>query len=362
MNPARRLGAIRAVMDTEGVEALVVAAPANVIYLTGFEGVFDEEPSAVCVITQDGAHVHVDSRYVEAASNAAESGPWSVVGPSPDAWESALAALDADRVEAFGLESSVPHARFVKVAKDREERVREVNGWVERMRVVKESEEIERIARAAKLADAAFEHVLGFVGAGRTESEIALELELFMRRNGSDGVAFPSIVAGGPNGSKPHARAGGRELEYGDLVTMDFGARVDGYCSDMTRTVAVGSIDAERRGIYDAVLSANEAGLAAVRAGRTGAEMDADARRVIEDAGFGEHFGHGLGHGVGIVVHEAPSVGPRGREPIPLGAVITVEPGVYVPGVGGARIEDLVTVGEDGPVVLSHAPKQLIEV
>ncbi len=362
MNPSRRLAAIRETVRTEGVEAFVVASPANVAYLTGFERVFDEEPASVCLITNGDARVFVDSRYAEAAKAASESGPWLVVGPEVNVWESVLEAIDGGGYGAFAVEAAITHARFEKVASGREDNVRSANGWVERLRVVKEPEEVERIARAAELADAAFDHVLGAIRAGTTEAEVALELEVFMRRNGSEGLAFPSIVAAGSNSSRPHAKVTDRELERGDLLTMDFGARVGGYCSDMTRTIGIGSVDEERKAMYDAVLTANEAGIAAVRAGRSGIEIDAEARRVIDDAGFGTYFGHGLGHGVGIEVHEAPSLSARATPAVPAGAVVTVEPGVYVPGVGGVRIEDLVVVGEDGATVLSHAPKHLIEV
>ena len=361
MNPARRLAAIRQTMVSESVDALLVATPANVAYLTGFESVFDEEPSAVCVIAQSAARVYVDARYDEGTRAAAEGGAWSVVGPESDVWERALGDLAPDGASTVALEASVSHKRYMKVAAVRGGELREADAWVEQIRIVKEDEEIERIASAAALADAAFDHVLGIIAPGVTEIDIALDLELFMRRHGSEGVAFPSIVASGPNGSRPHAKVTGRALERGDLVTMDFGARIGGYCSDMTRTVGVGEIDAERRRIYETVRAANEAGLAAVRGGLAGTEIDAAARCVIDAAGFGDRFGHGLGHGVGLEVHEAPSVGPRGVKPVPANSVITVEPGVYVPGVGGARIEDLVVVGEEGPTVLSHSPKDLIE-
>jgi len=362
MNPTRRLAAVLETMASEAVDALVIASPANVAYATGFENVFDQELSSVCVITRDAARVYADSRYEEAARVAAKDGPWAVIGPESDVWERALGDLDSDGVGTFAIESSLPHKRFTKSAQGREDRVRDADSWVEQIRIVKEDEEIECIARAAAIADAAFEHVLGIIAPGVTEIDIALDLELFMRRHGSEGIAFPPIVAGGPNSSRPHAKVSERALEPGDLLTLDFGARVRGYCSDMTRTIALGEVDPSRRAIYEAVRAANEAGLAAVRAGRTGTEIDAAARRVIDEAGFGERFGHGLGHGVGIEVHEAPNLGPRATRPVPAGSVVTIEPGVYVPGVGGVRIEDLVVVGEDGPVVLSHSPKDLIEV
>lgn len=370
MNPYRRLESLRRNLADEGCDAVAIVSPANVAYLTGFERVFDDEPSAVCVVCHDDAVVYVDSRYVEAAEEAAralardagrESDAWRVVGPEADVWERALADVEADGAGRLALEDSVPHARFAKVLARHAGEVVAAAGWVERIRIVKEAEEVERIATAAALADDAFEHVLGIIGPGRTEAEIAWDLELYMRRNGAEGLAFPPIVASGPNGSRPHAKLSDRALEPGDLVTLDFGARLDAYCSDMTRTVAVGTPTEELRSIYETVLASNEAGLKAVGAGKTGMEIDAAARGVIETAGLGEHFGHGLGHGVGLEVHELPRLSPLGREVVPSGAVVTIEPGVYVPGVGGVRIEDLVVVDESGARSLTRSPKHLIE-
>jgi Xaa-Pro aminopeptidase len=193
------------------------------------------------------------------------------------------------------------------------------------------------------------------------EIDIALALEVYMRSHGSEGLAFPPIVASGPNSSRPHAGVTGRVIGTGELLKMDFGARVDGYCADLTRTVVVGSATDEMRRMYDAVLAANEAALAVVRPGAAAADLDRVARGVLEGRGFGENFTHGLGHGVGLVVHEAPTVGPRSRDTLRVGNVVTIEPGVYVPGFGGVRIEDLVAVEDGGSRLLSHAPKHLIE-
>jgi Xaa-Pro aminopeptidase len=199
------------------------------------------------------------------------------------------------------------------------------------------------------------------VRAGVTERHIALELEFFMRREGSEGVAFDPIVASGPNSALPHAKVTDRVLATGDFVKMDFGARIGGYCADMTRTVIIGTASTRQVEIYEAVLSANLAGIEAVEAGRPGRSIDATARAVIESAGMGSLFGHGLGHGVGREVHELPGVGPRSSKAVPLGSVITIEPGVYVEGFGGVRIEDLIVVERSGARVLSRSPKNLIE-
>ncbi len=182
-----------------------------------------------------------------------------------------------------------------------------------------------------------------------------------MRLHGSEGVAFPPIVASGPKSALPHAHPGSRKIARGDFLKMDFGARVGGYCSDMTRTVAIGVASARQREIYETVLAANLAGIAAVRPGLAGREIDAVARAVIDAAGFAENFGHGLGHGVGLEVHELPGLGARSTAAVPLGSVVTIEPGVYVPGFGGVRIEDLVVVEAAGARVLTRSTKELIE-
>ena len=361
MNADRRLAEVRRHLAALGVDAFLVNRSPSVRFLTGFDSVFDDEPASLAVVTAAHSLLFVDSRYEEAATRAASGTPWRVHGPERDVWESATEAMSEHGAVTLGVESTVEHRRFTKVAGSFAGTVAALDDVVEQVRVVKEDHEIERIAAAAQISDAAFIHILGLITLGKTEREIALELEVFMRHNGSEGVAFPPIVASGPNSSKPHSTPGEREFEQGDLVVLDFGARVGGYCSDMTRTVVVGQATDEQRRIYETVLAANEAGLAAVRAGLTGAEIDEAARSVIAAAGLGERFGHGLGHGVGLEVHEAPRLGPRSEDILASGAVVTVEPGVYVPEFGGVRIEDLAVANEDGCVVLSHSAKDLIE-
>ena len=233
---------------------------------------------------------------------------------------------------------------------------------VETLRQIKEPEEIERIAAAAVIADRGFEHILGIMKPGMSESEVALELEFAMRRDGSEEMPFSIIVASGPNAARPHAIPGDRRLEAGDLVVLDFGARVGGYCSVMTRTVAIGEISKEQRRLYGAVLEANEAGLAATRSGIPCVEIDHAAREVLERHGLGAAFTHGVGHGVGLDVHEMPTVGPRSQESVRENAVVTIEPGVYVEGFAGVRIEDLVVVEPSGVRTLTNAPKELIQI
>ncbi len=234
-------------------------------------------------------------------------------------------------------------------------------GLVTRLRTVKEPEEVARIRAATQLADEALAGLLAEGVVGRTEREVAIELEMRMRRLGAEAASFPSIVAAGPHGALPHAEPREQEIPRDVLVTIDWGALHEGYCSDCTRTYATGEgISQQAREVYALVLAAQEAGLAAVAAGPSGREVDAVARAIIEQGGHGEHFGHGLGHGVGMEIHEGPRLSrTAGEDPLRPGNVVTVEPGVYLPGVLGVRIEDLVVVGEDAQEVLTGLPKAL---
>ncbi|TLM98011.1 MAG: aminopeptidase P family protein [Actinobacteria bacterium] len=305
--------------------------------------------------------MYTDSRYRDAAARAAEGTQWELRVPRENLYINLTTDLCAEGIDSLALEGSVPYGRFRFVSERFDGNVEVVDQWVEEVRQVKTTEEIERIAAAQELTDRAFDHILGMLAVGVTEAEIALELECFMRRQGSQGVAFDSIVACGPNSAFPHAKVTQRALEQGDFVKLDFGAKVDGYCADMTRTVVVGSASDRHREIYEAVLAANLEGISAVKAGLPGSTIDAAARAEIERRGFGENFGHGLGHGVGMEVHELPRVGPRGTKSVLEGSVITIEPGIYVPGFGGVRIEDLVVVESGRARVLTRSTKDLIE-
>jgi Xaa-Pro aminopeptidase len=235
----------------------------------------------------------------------------------------------------------------------------EAGGLVEELREIKEPAEIEKIRAAAHLADAALQEVLGRGLAGRTERDVAIDLEFTMRRMGAQAPSFEPIVAAGPHGALPHATPREVEIPAGTLVVIDWGAQLDGYASDCTRTFATGDIDGRDREIYELVQVAQEAALAALEPGKTGREVDAVAREIISAAGHGEHFGHGLGHGVGLAVHEGPRLSQTSDGMLGAGMVVTVEPGVYVPGAVGVRIEDLVVVTPAGTEVLSSLPKEL---
>lgn len=357
----RRLATLRRILSDDEIPAMLVTGVSNMRYLTGFDGVFDDGINAACLVTSEHARFYTDARYSEAARAAAEGTPWTVRQTSGSMYVDICRELQSEGVAQLALESSVPYGRFKFISEQFVGSVRVTDGLVEGIRQVKEAAEIERIQEAARLTDAAFEHILGYVRAGLTEREVALELEFWMRKNGSEGVAFAPIVASGPNSSRPHATVSDRVIEPGDFLKLDFGACVDGYRADMTRTIVVGRADERQQEVYAAVLAANQAGLAAVRGGVAARDVDAAARSVLTERGFGERFTHGLGHGVGLDIHELPTLNAESRDQLRTGAVVTIEPGVYLEGAFGVRIEDLVVVEEAGCRVLTRSPKELIQ-
>lgn len=227
-------------------------------------------------------------------------------------------------------------------------------------RASKEPWELELMRKAQEITDKAFEEMCKVVKVGMTEKEVEAELIYRLYKNGADGLPFQPIVVSGPNTSMPHGVPGERVLEYGDFVTMDFGCLYKGYCSDMTRTVALGFVTEEMDKVYHIVLEAQLAGIAATKAGVAGRDMDGAARKVITDAGYGAYFGHGYGHSLGLEIHEAPNAGPSSEQPMPVGAVCSAEPGIYLPGKFGVRIEDATVITEDGVEILTKSPKNLI--
>lgn len=356
-----RLDALRCRLAADGAGAVLITLPSSLRYVTGFEGVIDDGINAAALVTADGARFFTDGRYIEAARAAAIGGEWEIVPQRENLYADVSERMNALVLDTVLMESAAPHQRFLKVGESFSGTVRPVDDYVEEIRIVKEPAEIEHIAEAASIADAGFQHLLEYITVGATERQIAIELEFFMRTHGSEEMPFAPIVASGPQGARPHAIPGERRVKRGDLIVLDFGARVGGYCSDMTRTVAVGQAGDRDRELYEAVLAANEAGLAAVRAGVAAFDVDKAARDVLVERGLGDLFTHGLGHGVGLDIHELPTVGPRSKAVLDVGNVITIEPGVYMEGLAGVRIEDLVVVEELGRRRLTNAPKELIE-
>jgi Xaa-Pro aminopeptidase len=340
-----------------GVDLLLVTDLTNLRYLTGFTG-----SNGMAVVGRDVRRFVTDFRYVEQAAQQVdgfdrEQGPQDFVMALRDGWPAGELRLgfEDDHV------SVRRHGRLREVVPDRIELV-PAGGVVEALREVKDAGEIERIAAAAALADEVYDVVREQGLAGRTERAVALAIEEEMRRRGAEEPSFRTIVASAERGAKPHAVPADVEIPRDTLVTLDLGARLDGYCSDCTRTWATGGLPEDLAAAYELVRRAQAAALAAVRPGPAGREVDAVARDMIEQAGHGEHFGHGLGHGVGLAVHEAPRLARTAEAPLVAGNVVTVEPGVYLPGRGGVRIEDLVVVAEDDHRVLSSHTKELVTV
>ncbi len=343
-------------LPAEGVDLLLVTSLVNVRYMTGYTG-----SNGLALIGPDRRVFVTDFRYVEQA--AAEVDPSYERRRDQQELFDALEELLPDGELRLGFDDANitvrQHTRLRELLPERIELVC-AGGLVERLRVVKDADEIARIRTAAAVADAALAQILEQGLVGRTERELADALEQAMRAQGAQRPAFDSIVAAGPHGALPHAQPRDVEVGAGEMVVIDWGAEVDGYCSDCTRTVATGEPTDEAREVYELVLAAELAGVDAVHAGAGGREVDAAARTVIEAAGHGEHFGHGLGHGVGAEIHEAPRLSTRSDDELQSGNVVTVEPGVYLPGRLGVRIEDLVVVGEQGCEILTSLDKQLL--
>jgi Xaa-Pro aminopeptidase len=340
--------------EDAGIDLLLVTDLVNLRYLTGFTG-----SNGLAIVGPGTRRFITDFRYVEQAGDqvqgfAIERAPAEFLAAVREGWD--------DEAEVrLGFEDHKvtvrQHARLTELVPEGIELVA-AGGLVERDRMVKDAAELAAVRAAAVLADEALTETLERGLGGRTEVEVALDLEQAMRARGAE-PSFSTIVASGPHGALPHASPREVEIAPGTLVTIDWGAQLDGYCSDCTRTYAVGEVSGELRDVYELVLRAQEASLDAVRPGPEGKAVDAVARELITEAGHGDHFGHGLGHGVGLEVHEAPRLSVTGTDRLAPGQVVTVEPGVYVPGLGGVRIEDLVVVGEDAPDVLSGLPKTL---
>jgi Xaa-Pro aminopeptidase len=334
------------------VERMLVTDLFNVRYLTGFTGT-----NGVCVCGPEERLLLTDFRYTERAAEETEDWGWEVVTIADD-WLGGIAGRLSGRVGFEDDQMSVrTRERLGARLSDGVELV-PAGGTVEKLRRVKDADELSLIAAAAELADDVWRWSLERGLAGRTEREVARAAEAHIRELGAD-PSFPAIVAAGPNGALPHAEPGEREIERDELVVFDMGAKLDGYCSDGTRTFATGDPGEEARAVYETVREAQATALGAVEAGAGGEAVDAVARKVIDAAGHGDRFGHGLGHGVGLEVHESPRVSPRSEDVLQAGEVVTIEPGVYLPDKLGVRIEDLVVVTEDGHRNLSALPKEL---
>ena len=340
----------------DGLDAILLTSEANCYYATGFMG------EGIALVTRRGSWYFTDSRYTEAADkaigNAAVIREVSREKPFSVLINEALAEAGAEK--AGFEEQRMTVAEHAVYSEKLHCTLTPASSLMTELRGSKDEEELSCMTAAQRIAEGALEQILKEIRPGMTEKEIAARLNYLMVSAGAEKTSFDTIVASGPNGSMPHAVPGMRKVREGDFITMDFGCVYKGYCSDMTRTVALGRPSDEMRNVYDIVLQAQLAGIAAAKAGVTGAAIDGAARKVIQDAGYGAYFGHSFGHSLGIDIHEAPNAAPGNDKPMPDGAVVSAEPGIYLPGKFGVRIEDVMILRPDGAQVITKAPKALL--
>ena len=326
-----------------------------------FYGAEADIAEGVAIVTKAGCRYFTDSRYIEAAQNAVRGFEvLEMCRANP------YNQLLNDAITEFGVRRLGYEEGYLTVAelqafeKELKAELVPFGQKINSFRAVKEPWELERIRKAQAITDQAFAEVLGRIKVGMTEKQLQAELIYCLYKNGAEGLAFDPIVVSGPNTSLPHGVATHRVIREGDFITLDFGVILEGYCSDMTRTVAVGYATEEMKKVYETVLQAQLAGIAVTRDGATGQEIDGAARKVITDAGYGQYFGHGYGHSIGMECHEAPNCNPSGVTPMEAGMVSSAEPGIYLPGKFGVRIEDLVIFTDDGCENITHSPKNLM--
>ncbi len=338
------------------LDAVLLTSESNCYYATGFLG------EGAALVTRKGSWYFTDSRYTEAAEKAI-GGAAAIGEISREKPFSALinGALEASGAKTVGFEEErmtvAEHAAYTKKLSAA---LTPASALMTELRGSKDEDELAYMIAAQRIAEGALAQILTEIRPGMTERAIAARLDYLMVSAGAEKTSFDTIVASGPNGSMPHAVPGMRQVQQGDFITMDFGCVYHGYCSDMTRTVALGQPSDEMRRVYDIVLQAQLAGIAAAKAGVTGAAIDGAARQVITDAGYGAYFGHSFGHSLGIDIHEAPNASPANDKPMPENAVVSAEPGIYLPGKFGVRIEDVMVLRPQGAEVIIRAPKALL--
>ncbi|MCP8967065.1 Xaa-Pro dipeptidase [Ectobacillus ponti] len=349
-----KLQALRASFGQAGIDGLLITNGYNRTYMTGFTGT-----AGVALISADRALFITDFRYMEQAEKQAAG--YEIVQHTGLISEEVAKQAKELGIGKLGFEQdSLTYSEYQVYKGQAEAELVPVSGLVEKLRLIKTHDEIKILKEAAQIADAAFSHILTYISPGRTELGVSNELEFFMRKQGAASSSFNIIVASGYRSALPHGVASDKVIEKGDFVTLDFGAYYKGYCSDLTRTVAVGEPSPELKKIYEIVLEAQLRGVNGIRAGITGKQADALTRDYITEQGYGQYFGHSTGHGIGLQIHEGPSLSVRSDMPLEPGMVVTVEPGIYVPQLGGVRIEDDVLVTGEGNEILTSSPKELI--
>lgn len=351
----KRLEQLRQYLKEEGLDGLFVTNPYNRRYMTNFTG-----SAGYVLITETEALFLTDFRYIEQAEREAEG--YTIVQHKASVPEEVKDQVRRLGIKKLGFEAEhMTMAQYSEYQKVLDCELVPTKQVIETFRQVKDEDEIEKIKKAAEIADQAFEHILTLVKPGVREIELANELEYFMRKQGASESSFDTIVASGVRSSLPHGVASTKKIQEGELITFDFGALYDGYCSDITRTVALGKVSDELRQIYDIVLEAQKRGVAQIKAGLTGKESDAITRDYIVEKGYDDYFGHSTGHGIGLEIHEGPSLSYLSNQVLKENMVVTVEPGIYLPKVGGCRIEDDIVITADGNECLTKAPKEFIQ-
>ncbi len=347
---------IAAKLSEYDLDAMLITSPPGEHYAIGMEG------EGVTIVTPAAVHYSTDGRYIEAITESVQGSEISCVGGGKTHLSLAQEFLAAQNIKKLGFEDGYmtvsSHIRWSEGLSDCI--LTPAQNLLDSLRESKDEDELSHMIAAQKITDETFSAVLNFIKVDKTEQEIAAFLVYEMMSRGATKTSFDPIVASGETGSRPHAIPSNRKIKSGDFITLDFGCMVGGYCSDMTRTIAMGQPSDEMRRVYETVLSAQKAGIAAARAGATGKEVDGAARQVITHAGYGKFFSHSFGHSLGLEIHESPNAAPSNENPLPAGAVISAEPGIYLPGKFGVRIEDVIVITAEGCEILTQSPKNLI--
>jgi len=353
-----RFQKIREQLEAHELDAVLLTEEANRFYASGFHS---GGTDGAALVTRNKAYYFTDSRYTEAAARYVQGAELGEIGRGRGYSVLINEVIRAEGIRRMGFDDAYMTVRdHSAYSKALECELVPATELLWRLRETKDDEELEAMIAAQRIAERALEEIKNEIRPGVTEKELAARLQYLMLHYGASDMSFDPIVVSGPNGSLPHGVPSEKKIEAGEFVTMDFGCVYEGYCSDMTRTVAVDHVTEEMRRVYETVLAAQKAGIAAARAGVTGKEVDSAARTVIEEAGYGKYFGHSFGHGVGVEIHEAPNASPANEKPMPAGAVISAEPGIYLPGSLGVRIEDVIRLTEEGRINLTKAPKDLL--
>lgn len=350
----KRVQNLRKEMQTTSKEAVLITSPENRFYFSGFKG-----SSGVLLITQEKSYLLTDFRYIDQAKE--EAPDFEIINHERNVYPVIMDFIKKHAVQKLGIEFGKLPVQDYKELENLNPSLTLFNceEAIYRLRMIKDQEEIGYFKKGIALCDQAFDHILTFIRPGMSEKELGLELEFFMRRGGADGIKENHVIASGERSSLPHGQATERIIEKGDFVKMDIGAKINGYYTDFTRTVVVGEASEKQREIYSIVQQAQQVALEAIGPGKICSELDHLARSVIAGAGYGENFGHSLGHSIGLAVHESPAMRANDHTVLQPGMVITVEPGIYIPGFGGVRIEDFIVITEEGYENLTTATKEL---